>query len=219
MQLRDVARLFFLLVTVAATLGRTLAIHGEGPHLAPGDLNLEASRVYIFVDKTGFGHQHAVEGRLAEGKLRVAGRSAGRMVFDLQSFKADTVAARRFLGLKGEFDKKTRDDVTANMHSPDVLDVSQFGTAIFAIDSFQPTEERGKSGKIQYRFDGEFKLHGTKHPLRFIAEGTQENGYLHLKGSFRMRQSDYRITPFKKALGAVGVTDALAVHGDIWVKQ
>jgi polyisoprenoid-binding protein YceI len=219
MQVRDVTRRLFLLVTVAAALGRTHAIHGEGPHLAPGDINLEASRVYIFVDKTGFGHQHAVEGRLAEGKLRVAGRAAGRMVFDLQSFKADTTTARRYLGLKSEFDKKTQDDVTANMHSPDVLDVARFSTATFAIDSFQLLEDREKSGKMQYRFDGEFKLHGTKHPLRFIAEGTQERGYLHLKGSFRMRQSDYRITPFKKALGAVGVADALTVHGDIWVKQ
>jgi polyisoprenoid-binding protein YceI len=219
MQVTDVNRRLFLLVTVAAALGRTHAIHGEGPHLAPGDINLEASRVYIFVDKTGFGHQHAVEGRLAEGKLRVAGRGAGRMVFDLQSFKADTNAARRYLDLKGEIDKKTQDDVTANMHSPDVLNVAKFGTAAFAIDSFQPVEEPGKPGNIQYRVDGEFKLHGTKHPLRFMAEGTQERGYLHLKGSFRMRQTFYKITPFKKALGAVGVADVLTIHGDIWVKQ
>jgi hypothetical protein len=171
------------------------------------------------VDKTGFGHQHAIEGRLTEGQLHVAGRSAGRMIFDLQSFKADTTAARHYLGLKGEFDKKTQTEVTANMHSPDVLNVAQFGRATFAIDAFQPIEERGKSGKAQYRFDGEFKLHGTKHPLRFLAEGTEERGYLHIKGSFRLRQTDYKITPFKKALGAVGVTDVLTIHGDIWVKQ
>jgi polyisoprenoid-binding protein YceI len=218
MQIRDVPRLLFLLVTVAATLVRLRATHAEGPHLAPGDINLEASRVYIFVDKTGFGHQHAIEGRLAEGKLRVAGRSAGRMVFDLQTFKADTNVARHYVGLKGEFDKKTQAEVTSNMHDT-VLDVAQFGTATFAIDSFQPIEERGKSGKPQYRFDGEFKLHGVKHPLRFVAEGTEDRGYLHIKGTFRMRQTDYKITPFKKALGAVGVADALTVHGDIWVKQ
>jgi polyisoprenoid-binding protein YceI len=219
MQFRDVSRLFFLLLTVVATLERLDPARAEGPKLAPGDINLEASRVYIFVDKTGFGHQHAIEGRLSEGKLHVAGRSAGRMVFDLQTFKADTNTARQFVGLKGEFDKKTQTEVTSNMHGTDVLDVAQFGTATFNIDAFQPTDERGKRGKTQYRFDGEFKLHGVKHPLRFIAEGTEERGYLHIKGSFRMRQTDYKITPFKKALGAVGVTDALTVHGDIWVKQ
>jgi polyisoprenoid-binding protein YceI len=155
---------------------------------------------------------------LSEGKLHVGGRSAGRMVFDLQTFKADTNVARHYVGLKGEFDKKTQTEVTSNMHDT-VLDVAQFSTATFAIDSFQPLEERGKSGKPQYRFDGEFQLHGVKHPLRLIAEGTEERGFLHIKGTFRMRQTDYKITPFKKALGAVGVADALTVHGDIWVKQ
>jgi polyisoprenoid-binding protein YceI len=216
MQFRDVLRLFFLLVTVLAS---SELIQAEPPHLAPGDINVEVSRVYILVDKTGFGHQHAIEGRLTEGKLQVAGRSAGRMVFDLQSFKADTDAARRYVGLKGEFDKKTQTDVTDNMHGTDVLDVAQFGTAIFAIDNFQPLEERAKDGKTRYRLDGQFKLHGVKHQLRFLAEGNEDHGYLHLKGSFRMRQTDYKITPFKKALGAVGVADVLTVHGDIWVKQ
>ncbi len=219
MQSRDVSRLFFLLVSVAATLRSVGTLRGQEKSLAPGDINLEASRVYIFVDKTGFGHQHAIEGRLAEGKLHIAGRSAGRMVFDLQSFKADTNVARRYLGLKGEFEKKTQAEVTSNMQGTDVLDVAQFGTATFTIDSFQPTDERGKSGKTQYRLDGEFKLHGVKHPLRFIAEGIEDRGFLHIKGSFRMRQTDYKITPFKKALGAVGVGDVLTVHGDIWIKQ
>lgn len=218
MHLRDVFRRLFLLIAVAATLGPLRATCADPPHLAPGDINLEASRVYIFVDKTGFGHQHAVEGRLAEGKLRVAGRSAGRMVFDLQSFKADTNVARHYVGLKGEFDKKTQAEVTSNMQGT-VLDVAQFSTATFSIDSFQPVEERGKRGKTQYRFDGEFKLHGVKHPLRFMAEGIEDRGFLHIKGSFRIRQTDYKITPFKKALGAVGVADVLTVHGDIWVKQ
>jgi polyisoprenoid-binding protein YceI len=216
MQLRDVVRPLFLLVAVGLA---PQLIQAETPRLAPGEINLEASRVYIFVDKTGFGHQHGIEGRLAEGKLKVAGRAAGRMVFDLQNFKADTNVARRFLALKGEFDKKTQGEVTANMLGTDVLDVAQFSTATFVIDSFRPLDEHSKTGRTQYRFDGEFKLHGVKHPLRFVAEANEERGYLHIKGNFRIRQTDYKITPFKKALGAVGVVDALTIYGDIWVKQ
>ncbi len=141
------------------------------------------------------------------------------MVFDMQSLVADTVEARRYVGLKGEIDPKTQQDVTANMLGGDILDVRRFPTATFDVDSLRPIEARGKSGKVQYRLDGEFNLHGTKRPLRFVAVGIQEKGHLHLKGTFRLRQTDYKIPPYKKALGAVGVADVLTVYGDIWVKQ
>lgn len=186
--------------------------------IVPGEVNLEASRIYVFVDKTGFGHQHAVEGRLREGNLRLAGRSAGRMVFDMQSLKADTIAARRHVGLKGEIDQKTQQDVTANMQGADILDIARFPTATFDVESLHPLDRRDRSGKVQYRFEGQFKLHGATRPLRFVAEGIEERGYLHFKGNFRLRQTDYKMQPFKKALGTVGVADVLTVYGDIWLK-
>jgi polyisoprenoid-binding protein YceI len=218
MQNKEVSRLFLAMAVLAVAFGPFNQARGQA-RLAPGDINLEASRVYIFVDKTGFGHQHAIEGRLLEGAARMSGRSSGSMVFDLRSFRADTPVARQYVSLKGEMDKKTREDVTANMLAPEVLDVARFPTATFAIDSLRPVEVRGKPGMIQYRFDGEFRLHGVKRPLRFMAEGGDERGYLHLKGNFRLRQTDFKITPFKKALGAVGVADVLTVYGDIWIKR
>jgi polyisoprenoid-binding protein YceI len=215
---RDVSKVVAIAAVVIA-LGPVRAGRAQSPPLAPGDINLEASRIYVFVDKTGFGHQHGVEGRLREGGLRLTGRAAGRMVFDLQSLKADTALARRYVGLKGEIDQKTQRDVTATMQSPDVLDVRRFPSATFSMNSVLPVETRTKSGKTQYRFEGEFRLHGARHPLRFVAEGVEERGYLHLKGSFRLRQTDYKIRPYQKGLGTVGVADVLTVYGDIWVKQ
>jgi polyisoprenoid-binding protein YceI len=212
-----IARVVFA-TTVLCSIGVARAQQSDAA-LGPGDISLRASRVYVFVDKTGFGHQHAVIGRIREGNLRIAGRSAGRIVFDLRSLVADTAEARRYLGLKGEMDAKTRQEVTANMLTADVLDVGRFPTATFDVDSLQPVEARSGSGKVQYRLTGEFKLHGAKRPLRFVADGIQERGYLHLKGSFRLRQTEYRIRPFQKALGAVGVADVLTVYGDIWIKQ
>lgn len=233
MQHRDVSRIVFAFAVVAIAQGQVGTARGQsalqpppngpgeapaGP-LAPGDINLRSSRVYIFVDKTGFGHQHAVAGRLREGGLRIAGRAAGRMVFDMQSLKADVAEARRYVGLKGEIEPKTQQDVTANMLSADILDVGRFPTATFDVDSLRPIESRGNSAKVRYRLEGEFKLHGTKRPLRFTADGVQERGYLHLRGNFRLRQTDYRIRPYQKALGAVGVADVLTIYGDIWIKQ
>jgi len=220
MKVKDVSRIVSGVVVATITLGQIGVTRAQSDAaLGPGDINVAASRVYVFVDKTGFGHQHGVRGRLLEGKLRVAGRSAGRIVFDLRSFVADPPEARRYVGLKGEMDAKTQQDVTANMLAADVLDVRRFPTATFDVDSFRPIEARDGSGKPQYRLEGEFKLHGTKRPLRIVADGIEERGYLHLKGTFRLRQTEYRIRPFQKALGTVGVADVLTVYGDIWIKQ
>lgn len=233
MQNRDVSWVVFAVAAVDLALGSLGAARGQSSlpptsnrtgeaervPLVPGEINIAASRVYVFVDKTGFGHQHAVEGRLREGGLRITGRSAGRMVFDMQSFRADTLGARRYVGLKGEIDAKTQQDVTTTMTGADILDVQRFPTATFDVASLRELETRGKSGKAQYRLEGEFTLHGTKRPLRFVADGTAERGHVHFKGSFRLRQTDFKIPPYKKALGAVGVADVLTVYGDIWIKQ
>jgi hypothetical protein len=40
---------------------------------------------------------------------------------------------------------------------------------------------------------------------------------MRLQGSFSILQSDYGITPFSKALGAVGVADRLTISGDLRV--
>ncbi|MGV2340918.1 MAG UNVERIFIED_CONTAM: hypothetical protein LVR18_45365 [Planctomycetaceae bacterium] len=34
-----------------------------------GNVDLQASRVYVFVGKTGLGHDHGVEGRLKSGQV------------------------------------------------------------------------------------------------------------------------------------------------------
>lgn len=233
MRNKDVFKFVFAAAFTLA-LGHSAVVRGQpgvqppppaGPsavprmELAPGDINLAASRVYIFVDKTGFGHQHGVEGRLREGRLFLSGRRAGRMVFDMLSFRADSPLARRFVGLHGEIDAKTQKDVTDTMLGPDILDVRRFPEATFEVETFRLLERPDKRGRPQYYLDGEFRLHGVKRTLRFVAEGMEERGHLHLKGKFDLRQSEYKIPPYKKALGTVGVADVLTVYGDIWIKK
>ncbi len=192
---------------------------GQRSSLEPGDIHLKASRVYVFVDKTGFGHQHVVAGRLSEGKLRIAEKSAGRMVFDMPSFAADAADARRYLSMEEDVSEKTQREVTETMQGAAILDVADHPTAVFTIDSMRPFEGNSGGAKAQYRIEGQFQLRGVTRPLGFTAEGTLEKGYLHLKGNFPLRQTDYKIRPFRKALGAVGVADVLTVYGDLWIKQ
>ncbi len=181
-----------------------------------GDVDVERSHVYVFVGKTGFGHEHGVVGRLKGGSIRLgAKQNAGQLEFDLASFQADTPEAREYVRLSGESNSSTREQVTANMLGKLVLDVEQYPTATFVIDSAIPLKKKHADSPRFVQLDGQFTLHGTTHPLRVIAQATPESSALRLRGSFTMLQTDYNITPFRKALGAVGVTDKLKVFGDI----
>jgi len=189
------------------------------PRIRAGEIDTDLSRVFIFVDKTGFGHQHGVVGRLKGGYLQVAKESAGKILFDMPSFRADVPEARRRVGLEGASSEQEQEQVTANMLGESVLDVAQFPTALFAVASVRRFDERNPTGMTQYALDGDFTLHGVTRGINVTATGEQDRGYLHLKGNFPLRQTDFGIRPFKKALGAVGVGNVLTVYGDFWIKQ
>ena len=73
-----------------------------------GTVDVARSRIYVFVGKTGAGHEHAVEGKLSKGELDLSRQNAGSLTFDLKSLSADTAAARKVLRLAGETDANTR---------------------------------------------------------------------------------------------------------------
>src|SRR5690606_13361060 len=84
----------------------------EPPSLAVGDIDPKHSRFYVLVDKTGFGHQHGVEAMLKSGRLQQGGaQSGGEIVIDMTTFNADSDEARRYVGLEGSTDAKTRQEV------------------------------------------------------------------------------------------------------------
>ena len=96
-----------------------------------GGVELKTSRVYVFVGKTGLGHEHAVLGMLKAGELHLGReKDAGKLEFDMRSFVADTPDARGYVGLKGETDRATQQKVNSNMLGPDVLNVASFPTEI-----------------------------------------------------------------------------------------
>jgi hypothetical protein len=185
--------------------------------LQPGELELQSSRVYVFVGKTGLGHDHGIEGRLRSGQLNLGAKEkAGRLEFDLRTFVADTAAARQYVGLGGQTDRKTADKVTANMQSAAVLVVARFPIATFDLGSVVALPRQGNQPQ-QYQLTGDFTLHGVKRQIRFNAQGDPVQGFMRLRGNFSIRQTDFGITPYSQALGAVGVADQLAIHGDLYV--
>ncbi len=184
----------------------------------PGDIYLPTSRVYVFVGKTGFGHEHGVVGQIKQGRINIeAARDAGGLDFDMASFTADTPEARKFVGLEGTTDASTQQQVNTNMHGADVLDVAHFPTASFKILQVAKLPQPSQHNLPQYQFTGDFALHGVSRPIQIVAEAEEQKGWTHLRGGFTMLQSQFGITPFTKALGAVGVTDQLTIWGDVWI--
>jgi polyisoprenoid-binding protein YceI len=180
----------------------------------PRQVDVKRSRVYVFVGKTGAGHEHGMVGQLASGSLQIGARQdAGSIVFDTGTFEADTPEARAYVKLKGEEDAGARKQITNTMLGPAVLDVQQFPTATFNIRSAVAADLR-KPGLVQ--LDGEFTLHGVTKPLQIQAQSETVQGKVRLTGKFTILQSHYGIKPYTKLLGAVGVTDQLTIWGDIW---
>ncbi len=185
-----------------------------------GDIFLPASRVYVFVGKTGLGHDHGVIGKIKSGRINLAApRDAGGLDIDMTSFVADTPEARKFVKLEGQTDASTQQQVNANMLGPDVLNVSQFPMARFVIKEITKLPQPSKQGLAQYQLKGDFWLHGVTRPIQVNAEAEEQSGWIRLRGGFTMLQSQFGITPFTKAFGAVGVADQLSVWGDLWISK
>ena len=186
--------------------------------LKVGEVDLARSRVFIFVGKTGLGHDHGVVGQLKSGVLHLgAKQQAGQLVFDMKTFVADTPEARRFVGLSGETDAKTRKAVTQNMLGADVLDAAKYPTATFNISSSLATAPPNAKSPPLFILDGQFTLHGVTKPLRLTIQVEEDSSSAHVRGGFSIRQTDFGITPYSKAFGAIGVADTLKIWGDLWV--
>jgi len=222
----DFCRVFVVCLLLATASPAIVRAQAVAPPAAaptvynPGDAFLPGCRVYAFVGKTGLGHEHGVVGQLKQGRLNLAAATdAGELVFDMQSFTADTDVARRFVGLSGATDAATRQEVRANMLGSAVLDAAHYPTASFVVRTVAKLPQPSAKGLPQYQLAGDFTLHGVTRPIQVVAEAEEQKGWLHLRGGFTMLQSQFGITPFTKAFGAVGVADELKVYGDLWFAQ
>ncbi|HEY4311420.1 MAG TPA: YceI family protein [Pirellulales bacterium] len=215
-----IALIAFALAGISATnnLAQAVPPAAQAPSLVPGQIETRASRVFIRVGKTGLGHEHGVEGHIKSGSVQLgATANAGQIVFDVTSFQADTPAARQYVGLEGTTDADTQRQVNANMLGPSVLDVQRYPTATLKVNSIQPVRVDRTDALPQYQIDGDFTLHGATRKVRILAEASSATGYTRLRGNFAILQTDYGITPYSKAFGAIGVADSLTIYGDLWI--
>ena len=207
-----------LIADAQQTATQQSATQQTQPANKPGDVNLEFSRVFIFVDRTtSLGHTHGVEGKLKSGRLSIKSKEPGSLVFDMKSFIADTETARKVLNVESTIDEATRRKVNENMLGPEILNVNRYPEAKFENVRVNATGNTSNRKLPEYILEGDFTLHKTTRHLQIRCDLEEKDGWHHVRGSFKILQTDYGIKPYTKMLGAVGIKDELMILGDIWL--
>lgn len=192
----------------------------EKPRAATYEVNVEASRIYVKVGTaTRLGHEHGVQGKVKSGKLTLGGD--GELVFDMDSFVADTAEARKRVGLeKKKVSANEAKKVTEAMRGADVLDVAKYPTATYRMASITPLDKQAAGEPGTYQVEGSFTLHGSEQKLPFKAkvERGDKGRLLRMSGTFTLKQTDYGIKPYSAAAGLAKVADELVIWGDLELK-
>ena len=207
---------------ICALLPAALLGAGSSEPAKADQVDPSASRVFIKVGSaTALGHPHGIEGQLKSGKVTFGGD--GELVFDMNSFTADTAESHKRTGLEGE--KTSSADakkITDTMRGKEVLDTARFPTATFHMNAVTPLDQQAPGAPGMYQLNGKFTLHRTEKDLQIKAKleapPDQKSQQLKLTGSFKIKQSDYGIKPYSTFGGAAKVSDELEIIGDLLLK-
>lgn len=186
----------------------------ETPADAPRFLvDPEASEIRLLVYRAGplarFGHNHVVAGRV-RGVIRAGERAAEsgfRLEIPVDSFVVDARAARAEEGeaFASEVSEEARRATRENMLGKDMLDAA--GRPLIEITSIALAGPRWNPTVI-----ARATLRGATRELRFPAAVVQQGDLLSVIASFRIRQSDFGLTPFSTLGGGLQVRDAIDIR-------
>jgi hypothetical protein len=143
---------------------------------------------------SGFGHDHEIIAPLSSGTVDSASLSV-ILHFDARQLKV----------LDPDASADDRAKVQETMLSNKVLDAAAFPEITFVSRSVKPARDNA------YTVEGDLSLHGVTHPLTFPV--SLLNG--RYKGSVKLKQSDFGITPISVFGGSVKVKDEIEISFDI----
>lgn len=157
-------------------------------------------RVRVF--KSGifsaFAHDHEIEAPIAEGTVHLSADPGVAL----------RVHARELRVLDPELSPGKREDVQRTMEGSEVLDVQRFPEISFQSNAVQRKDEQ------HWIVRGNLTLHGHTSPVE--VDVVQNDG--HYRGSTRLRQQVFGITPVAIAGGTVKVRDEVKIDFDIVLK-
>jgi len=178
------------------------------------------SSVTVRVARAGalssFLHDHQLVATRFDGKIARATDDPSSVIVDL-TVAADSLREAPGSPLKPE-------DVRAveeQLRGPQVLDVARFPQIRFTAWRFAPAERQRVAGSRREKdatsgeLQGALTLHGRTREVRVPVAATVSGGELRARGRFVIRQSDFGITPYKKAWGAIAVDDSVRVDFSI----
>jgi polyisoprenoid-binding protein YceI len=162
------------------------------------DVDTGRSILTIKVDKTGFfsafAHNHIIRAPIASGHL-----DADKRVVTL------TFSAKDMKVLDPGVKASEIAEIDQTMKSDKVLDVQRYPEIRFVSTAVTPQD----GGRYQVR--GDLTLHGVTKPVE-LAVTLADGRY---KGSVKLKQTDYGITPVSIAGGTVKVKDVIEIGFEI----
>ncbi|HKB10680.1 MAG TPA: YceI family protein [Vicinamibacterales bacterium] len=189
---------FSRLLRLIAALGAAAALRGGAVvvHADAAAIDVAQSQLTIAVSKSGFfsafADNHVIRAPIAQGSLSAAAPPS----------VAITVHARDLQVLDPSLAADKRQEVQTRMLGPEVLDVDTYPQITFSSKTVEST------GADRWRIEGDLSLHGKTKPVSFDAALTK-GAY---RGSVRVRQRDFGITPISIAGGTVKVKDEVVIE-------
>jgi polyisoprenoid-binding protein YceI len=122
------------------------------------------------------------------------------------SMRVDDPAARQQHGLSDPVSDKDRRSIDAAMKGPDTLHVKRYPTVSFRSSS----AKRDAQGLLTVT--GELTLHGRTRTVKVpVTLSPQPDGKVRGQGQFRIKTSEFGITPYSAFLGAIKVKDEVDI--------
>lgn len=165
-------------------------------------IDVHHSTLKVFVYKSGlfsaFGHNHEIAAPIETGWVSL--EPAG------VEFR---VAACKLRVLDPDVSADERAKVQKTMEGPEVLDCARFSEIRFQSTSVE------KTGADQWTVRGNLSLHGQSRPVS-VAVKRQGGRY---RGSARVKQRDFGMTPVSVAGGTVKVKDEVKIEFEIQLAE
>lgn len=177
------------------------------------EVDSAASEVRVLVYRGGtmarLGHNHVLSSRSVRGTLhmhRDIARSSFELTLPVLSLIVDDPQAREMEGAEfaAEVPEAAREGTRHNLQRPEVLDAERYPTILLQSTGVSGTHDKPV---LQMRVT----LKGVTRDETAFASVKEEGDRLIVDGEFTIQQTDYGITPFSVALGALQVKDQLLI--------
>jgi len=168
------------------------------------------SRFTILVGKAGFlsgaAHDHTIAVKAFTGRVTLAGTGVAGASMEMD------IDARSLKVVDQGVSEKDRAEIQSEMESK-VLEISRFPRITFKSVSLSGV--KADAGNWRFVLNGDLSLHGVTKRVAVPVTATVKPEQVNASGEVTIKQTDFGIKVYSKALGAVKVQDALKLSFNI----